>query len=48
MMRNIPYAAPSVRVAEILLEKNYVYSPGSAGTNPDNNEVPVDGGSENF
>ena len=48
MMRNIRYAAPSVRVAEILLEKNYVYSPGSADINTDNNEVPVDGGDENF
>ena len=48
MIRNTRYAAPLMRVAEILLEKNYVYSPGSAGTNPDNNEVPVDGGSENF
>lgn len=48
MMRNIRYVAPLVRVAEILLEKNYVYSPGSADTNPDNNEVPVDDGYENF
>ena len=42
------YAAPGVRVAEIRLERNYVYSPGGVETNPDNNEVPVDDGSENF
>ena len=42
------YAAPRVRVAEILLERNYVYSPGGADINNDNNEVPVDDGSENF
>ena len=42
------YSAPTVRVAAICLEKNYVYSPGGANLNGDNNEVPVDDGSENF
>ena len=42
------YSAPAARVAAILLERNYVYSPGGANLNGDNNEVPVDDGSENF
>lgn len=42
------YSAPGVRVAEVLLERNYVYSPGGANVNDDNNEVPADDGSENF
>lgn len=42
------YAKPTLRVAAILLERNYVYSPGGAGINDDNNETPVDDGSENF
>ena len=42
------YSAPAARVAIFLLERNYVYSPGGANLNDDNNEVPVDDGSENF
>ena len=37
------YSAPWARVAELRLEVNYVFSP-----NQDNNETPVDDGSDNF
>lgn len=47
-MKKRDYSAPTVRVAAICLEKNYVYSPGGANNNSDNNEVPVDDGFENF
>ena len=42
------YTAPWARVARVRIEWDYVYSPGSVDTNPDNNEMPVDGGIENF
>ena len=37
------YQAPGTRVAWIGFERNFAFSP-----NPDNNEKPVDDGSEDF
>lgn len=42
------YIAPVTESVQVRLEENFVYTVDSSNTNGDNNQIPVDGGDEDF